>query len=351
MDYDQKVLEIHDLTIAYLVGSRIGRAVDGASLEIKQGEVFGLAGESGCGKSTLAWSVLRLLPRNARIVSGDTIFEGKSLLKLPERAMNREIRGKKITMIIQNTQESLNPVFTVGIQMSDILRFHEKDKQPAIALLHLFQRTKANMERRLRCIKMLDEMEIASPDKRFFEYPHQFSGGMKQRVMMAMSFMTNPTLLIADEPTTGLDVSVETYILDLFKSKISKYKISVLYITHNLRILSEIADRMAIMYAGTIVEQAPVKELLHNPLHPYTKALIKCLPERAAVGKRLQEIPGHVPSIFERTENCKFQLRCPYSTQICMQSPPPNMKVSSSHFVRCHNFLQLSEAAYLQGGA
>jgi len=339
MDKDQNVLEMREVSIIYRVGNRIGKAVDRVSFEIKKGEVLGLAGESGCGKSTLAWSILRLLPGNARIVSGDMILEGKNLLKLSERALNDEVRGNKITMIIQNTKDSLNPVFTVGTQMFDLLRFHEQEKQSLIASFNFFRRAKRNKERRFRCIKMLEEMEIAAADKRFSEYAFQFSGGMRQRVIMAMNFMANPAVLIADEPTTGLDVSVEAYVLELFKSKIRKYETAVIYITHNLRILSEIADKVAIMYAGTIVEQAPVEELFDNPLHPYTKALIKCLPESGVLGEKLQEIPGQVPSIFERTENCKFQPRCPYSTEICTQAPPRTGKVSSSHFVLCHNFL------------
>jgi oligopeptide/dipeptide ABC transporter ATP-binding protein len=165
---------------------------------------------------------------------------------------------------------------------------------------------------------------------------------MKQRVMMAMNFMVNPALMIADEPTTGLDVSVEAYVLALFKDKVRQYRTSVLYITHNLRILSEIADRVAIMYAGTIVEQAPVEELFQAPLHPYTRALIRCLPEAGSLGEKLQEIPGQVPSIFERTENCKFLPRCLCHTPICSETPPPDVRVSSSHFVLCHNPLERS---------
>ena len=337
MKQDLKLLEIRDLSIVYIVGNRSGKVVEKASIDLVPGEVLGLAGESGCGKSTLAWSIIGLLPGNARIVGGTIHLEGRNLLELSEKEMNREIRGKRVTMIIQNTKESLNPVFTVGTQMSDLLRFHEKEDTSWTSSINPFRRARINEGRRLRCIKMLGEMEIAAPDRRFYEYPHQFSGGMKQRVMMAMNFMVHPALLIADEPTTGLDVSVEAYVLDLFKNKIRQYQSSALYITHNLRILSEIANRVAIMYAGTIVEQAPVEELFRNPLHPYTRALIHCLPEGGALGDRLQEIPGQVPSIFERTENCKFLPRCSCPTPICSEAPPPDVKVSSSHFVLCHN--------------
>jgi len=340
MKQDLKLLEIQDLSIVYRVGNRAGRVVEKATIDLGPGEVLGLAGESGCGKSTLAWSILRLLPGNARIVGGTIRLEGRNLLELPEKEMNREIRGKRVTMIIQNTKESLNPVFTVGTQMSDLLRFHGKEDIPWTASVSPFRRARINKERHLECVRMLSEMEIAAPDKRFYEYPHQFSGGMKQRVMMAMNFMVSPALLIADEPTTGLDVSVEAYVLDLFKNKVRQYRTSVLYITHNLRILSEIADRVAIMYAGMIVEQAPVEELFRAPLHPYTRALIRCLPEGGSLGERLQEIPGQVPSIFERTENCKFLPRCPSRTPICSEVPPPNLKASAAHLVLCHNPLE-----------
>ena len=335
-----KLLEIRDLSIIYMVGKKTGRVVEKARIELEPGEVLGLAGESGCGKSTLGWSILRLLPGNARITEGSIYLQGKNLLELSEKEMNRDIRGRTVTMIIQNTKESLNPVFTVGTQMSDLLRFHEKKDIRWSASVNPFQRAQIENVRRLKCVSMLGEMEIAAPDRRFFDYPHQFSGGMKQRVMMAMNFMVNPALMIADEPTTGLDVSVEAYVLALFKDKVRKYQTSVLYITHNLRILSEIADRVAIMYAGTIVEQAPVEELFRAPLHPYTRALIRCLPEGGALGEKLQEIPGQVPSIFERTENCKFEPRCPCRTTICSEAPPPSIMASSSHFVLCHNPLK-----------
>jgi oligopeptide/dipeptide ABC transporter ATP-binding protein len=344
---DQNILEIKNLSIDYLVGNMRGRVVENANVVLKKGKVLGLAGESGCGKSTLAWSILRLLPTNARIVSGDIIFEGISLLNLTERDMNKKIRGKQITMLIQNTRDSLNPVFPISTQMSDLLRFHDKNEQRSkpIFSLNPFYRSRKKKERLSLCIKMLDEMEIAAAAKRILEYPHQFSGGMRQRVMMAMSFITNPSLLIVDEPTTGLDVSVEAYILDLFKQNIKKYHTSVLYITHNLRVLSEMADKIAIMYAGVIVEEAPSRELLRKPTHPYTLALLQCLPEKGQLGKRLQEIPGQVPSIFERPSNCKFEPRCQYSSEICLIEPPPAIEVSSSHSVLCHNFSKVRKNA------
>jgi oligopeptide/dipeptide ABC transporter ATP-binding protein len=339
---EMKLLEIKDLSIVYRVGRRTGRVVEKAEIELEPGEVLGLAGESGCGKSTLAWSILRLLPGNARMMGGAIHLEGKNLLNLSEKEMNRDIRGKKVTMIIQNTKESLNPVFTVGTQMSDLLRFHDKKDTRWSDFVNPFLRGRIKSARRRQCVSMLSEMEIAAPDRRFFDYPHQFSGGMKQRVMMAMNFMVNPAVMIADEPTTGLDVSVESYVLALFKEKVRKYKTSVLYITHNLRILSEIADRVAIMYAGTIIEQAPVEELFRDPLHPYTQALIRCLPEKGALGEKLQEIPGQVPSIFERTDLCKFLPRCPFHTSVCSETPPSRSMISSSHFVLCHNPLKRS---------
>jgi oligopeptide/dipeptide ABC transporter ATP-binding protein len=335
----QVTLEIKDLSVAYLVGKYSGKAVENVSFDIKQGEIFGLAGESGCGKSTLAWSILMLLPKTAKVVSGQIVFEGQNLLQLSERVMDKEIRGTKISIIIQNVKDSLNPVFSIGSQMSDLIRFHQhqysKIKPDTLTDSNAGIRKKS--ERKHRVINMLREMEIAAPQKRFYGYPHQFSGGMKQRVMLAMGLMSHPSLLVADEPTTGLDVSVERYVLDLFKAKINKYNTSVLYITHDLRVLSEIANRVAIMYAGRIVERAPAEELFSRPLHPYTIALLECLPEKGAFGEKLREIPGKVPSIFDREETCSFRPRCSIASDVCAKIPPPYLEVTPSHFVLCHN--------------
>ena len=339
MSIEQVTLEINDLSVAYLVEKNVGKAVDKVSFDVKKGEILGLAGESGCGKSTLAWSILKILPKSAKVVNGQIVFEGRNLLQLSEKVMDKEIRGTKISIIIQNVKNSLNPVFSIGSQMFDLIGFHESsyvEKQNDLASnpLHWMKKRR---ERKLRAIDMLKEMEIASPNQRFHGYPHQFSGGMKQRVMMAMGLMSHPSLLIADEPTTGLDVSVERYVIELFKSKVNKYDTSVLYITHDLRVLSEIADRVAIMYAGRIVEQACTKELFSHPSHPYTVALLECLPEKGAFGKKLREIPGRVPSIFDRQEICNFHLRCSSSSDVCSKIPPPYAAISPSHFVLCHN--------------
>jgi len=336
---NQVTLEIKDLSVAYRVGKFSGIAVDNVSFDIKPGEIFGLAGESGCGKSTLAWSILMLLPKTAKVVSGQIVFEGQNLLQLSEKVMDKEIRGTKISIIIQNVKESLNPVFSVGSQMSDLIRFHQHQysKIEADRISDYKAGNRKKSERKHRVIDMLREMEIAAPEKRFYGYPHQFSGGMKQRVMMAMGLMSHPSLLVADEPTTGLDVSVERYILELFKGKVNKYNTSVLYITHDLRVLSEIADRVAIMYAGRIVEQAPAKDLFNHPLHPYTVALLECLPEKGAFGQKLREIPGQVPSIFDREETCSFLQRCAIASDVCANIPPPCAEVRPSHFVLCHN--------------
>jgi len=253
--------------------------------------------------------------------------------------MDKDIRGTKISIIIQNVKDSLNPVFSIGSQMSDLIRFHQhrySNIQPD-AGSGSEAGTGKKIERKHRVINMLREMEIAAPDRRYFGYPHQFSGGMKQRVMMAMGLMSHPSLIIADEPTTGLDVSVERYVLELFKGKVNEYNTSVLYITHDLRVLSEIADRVAIMYAGRIVEQAPAKDLFSQPVHPYTIALLECLPEKGTFGEKLREISGMVPSIFDREETCSFYSRCSSASDVCTKTSPPYVEVAPSHFVLCHN--------------
>ena len=339
MSNDQTTLEVNDLSVAYWVGKNSGNAVDRVSFDVKKGEIFGLAGESGCGKSTLAWSILMLLPKSAKVTHGEIVFEGQNLLQLSEKRMDRDIRGTKISIIIQNVKDSLNPVFSIGSQMSDLIRFHQHRYSSIRPDPTSGSKagTGKKSERKHRVIDMLREMEIAAPDRRFYGYPHQFSGGMKQRVMMAMGLMSHPSLLIADEPTTGLDVSVERYVLELFKGKVNKYNTSVLYITHDLRVLAEIAQRVAIMYAGRIVEQAPAKDLFSRPVHPYTRALLECLPEKGAFGAKLREIPGRVPSIFDREETCSFYLRCSSAGDVCTKIPPPYAEVAPSHFVLCHN--------------
>lgn len=323
---DEKLLSVKDLIIEYQARGGTARAVDNVSLDIREGEVLGLVGESGCGKTTLGLSVMKLLPRSGKVVQGEIIFKGRSLLDLPEKVVNKEIRGREIVMIIQNPLHALNPVFKIGVQIVDILCFH-KDRQ-----LSLYTE---GAQLRNRATEVLKEMGIADPAERLTDYPFQFSGGMKQRVMIAMAFICNPSLLIADEPTTALDVTIEAQILKLLKGLAKRYRTSILYITHDLGVISEIADRVAVMYAGSIVESADTIELFNNPRHPYTEALLRCLPRVETQRKRLDTIPGRVPELTKLPKGCKFHPRCPYIKEICRERQPELIEVAPGHAVAC----------------
>jgi oligopeptide/dipeptide ABC transporter ATP-binding protein len=320
------LFKVSDLTVEYSTRKGIGLALDNVNLEIREGEVLGLVGESGCGKTTLGLSIMKLLPRFGKIVKGEILLKGRNLLDLPERIMNKEIRGREIAMIIQDPMHALNPVFTIRTQITDVLRFH-KDRR--------VDPHGKQIQLKGEAARMLEEVGIADPVERLTDYPFQFSGGMIQRVMVAMAFSCNPSLLIADEPTTALDVTIEAQILELLKSLVKRNGASVLYISHDLGVISEISDRVAVMYAGNIVEHAHTALLFENPQHPYTEALLRCLPGSDARGNRLGSIPGRVPELTERPKGCKFNPRCPYVMEICKEKPPKLLEIASGHSVAC----------------
>jgi len=328
----ENVLSIRDLTVRYRGKSGYLCAVQQASFDVGKAAVFGLVGESGCGKSTLGSAIIRLLPNNGEIAGGKVLLEGDDILALSENTMRQDIRGNKITMVTQDPQHALNPVFKVGTQLHDVLKFHASSETG---------KKRSRLEREETITRILAQMGIPDPADRIDEYPHQFSGGMKQRVMLAMAFITNPLVMIADEPTTALDPTIEAQILEILQQNIEAYSTSVLYITHDLGVINKIADIVTVMYAGSIVEQAATEELFENPLHPYTEAMLNCLQSESSPGEELQTIPGSVPKLDNPPSGCKFHPRCRFREQVCSEVKPGLVTISSNHKVACH--LQVGE--------
>lgn len=320
------LLEVSQLTLDYHLGDRKMRALDRVSFQLEKGEIMGVAGESGCGKSTLGLSIIRLLAKNAQIKRGEIFFEGQDLLKFSEDEMNKKIRGQKISMIFQNPQHALNPVFTIGKQMMDILRVQEKHKN---------QKTRSKGFFREQAIERLRSTGIADPLARLFDYPFEFSGGMKQRVMIGMALSSGTSLLLADEATTALDVTIEAQINRLISNLAARYGTSVLYVSHNLGVLAELADRIMIMYAGRIFEMGTTADVFDSPYHPYSAALLESLPGRQARGKRLLSIPGFVPPLDQLPGGCSFHPRCQFAETICTREVPPLEEVTQGHWSAC----------------
>ncbi len=316
----EALLEINDLHTRFHTGDGVVPAVDGVSFRLLEGETLGLVGESGCGKSVTALSILRLIPRPpGEISGGPLLFRGEDLLAKSEKEM-RKIRGNAISMIFQEPMTSLNPVFTCGFQIMEAIQLHQRlDKARA----------------RERAIDMLRVVGIPSPEQRVDEYPHQLSGGMRQRVMIAMALSCNPALLIADEPTTALDVTIQAQILELIGRLRREFKMSVLIITHDLGVVAEVADHVAVMYAGKVVEYATVNEIFARPLHPYTQGLLTSIPRLGGELERLQVIPGVVPSPLDFPSGCRFHPRCPLADARCRTEEPPLVPHADGHLAAC----------------
>ncbi len=295
------------------------KAVDGMSFGIRENEIFGLVGESGCGKTVTALSILRLINYPGKIIDGKIFFRSEDLLKKDEAEMN-QIRGQGISMIFQDPSSSLNPVIKIGNQISEVFQFHKNISS---------QKSKEES------LKMMELVGIPAPSLRYKDYPHQFSGGMKQRIMAAISLSCAPSLLIADEPTTSLDVTTQAQILNLIQELSMNMGVSVLLITHNLGLIARYADRVGVMYAGKIVELADVDTIFHNPLHPYTKGLLKSIPKIGRKGK-LNIIKGTVPSLIGDFKNCRFFSRCSKRKSICAVGEPSLLEVEPDHKVRCY---------------
>lgn len=317
---NSQLLSVSGLRVHFNTDDGIVKAVDGVSFEIAAGETLGLVGESGCGKSVTAYSILQLLPvPPARYAGGEIAFRGDNLLAFDDKAMRR-VRGNLISMIFQEPMSSLNPIMTIGAQIAEAIREHRKAPR---------------RERRDIAIDMLKGVGIPSPETRFHEYPHQLSGGMKQRAMIAMALVCRPSLLIADEPTTALDVTIQAQILELLNELQRELSMSVLLITHDLGVVAETCDRVAVMYAGKVVESAPVGPLFENPRHPYTHGLFRSLPTLGEKKKELSVIPGSVPSPLDFPSGCRFRTRCSLAQEVCKEEPPLR-EITPAHFAACH---------------
>jgi peptide/nickel transport system ATP-binding protein len=330
----QYIVQVEDLKTYFYTLDGVVRAVDGVSLEIKPGETLGLVGESGSGKSVTAFSILRLLPlKTSRIVQGKILYDrgdGKPPIDLttvdPGGSLIRSIRGNEIAMIFQEPLTSLSPVHTVGSQIAEAVELHQEVGKE---------------EAREKAIRMLEQVGIPTPHQRFHEYPHQFSGGMRQRAMIAMALSCNPSLLIADEPTTALDVTIQAQIIELMKSLQDQLGMAILIITHNLGVIAETAERVDVMYMGKVMESGDVRTVFHRPLHPYTVGLMRSIPQLGRrVKERLTPIPGSVPDPFSVPEGCPFYPRCPAPKKPACKQDIPLIEVEAGHTVRCTLYSQ-----------
>ncbi|HRQ41768.1 MAG TPA: ABC transporter ATP-binding protein [Chloroflexota bacterium] len=320
---NNNILEIKGLKTQFFTEAGVVRAVDGVDLTVRRGEVMGVVGESGCGKSVMSLSIMRLIGQPGKILEGEVVFDGQDILKMTESEMTK-IRGNRISMIFQQPQSCLNPVFRVGDQLSEVLDIHQDLGKEA---------------GEKRAIELLAMVGIPEPESRIRAFPHELSGGMSQRVMIAMALACLPELLIADEPTTALDVTIQAQILDLMRNLKSKMETSIILITHDLGVVAEMCDRVTVMYAGRVVEEAPVKELFQSPKHPYTDALIGSTPVLGETDKELTTIPGSVPNLVDLPPGCKFAPRClpRIENQLtkCTEEEPQLKLIAPGHTARC----------------
>ena len=323
------LLEIKNLHTYFYTDSGVVKAVEGLDLSVERGEVLGLVGESACGKSVTAYSIMRIVEPTGIIARGQIIFDGKDLLKLKKKEMLK-IRGGRISLIFQEAQSALNPLYTVGFQLNEVIKYHNRDLD--------------SRQRREKALRLLEQVGIKNPGQRLKDYPHNLSGGQAQRVMIASGLCSKPELLIADEPTSNLDVTVQARIISLFRELKESLGFSLIFITHDLALCSQLADTIAVMYAGRLIEKAPAKDIISNPLHPYTKALFDSLPKGnvfmvGAVREPplLKAISGSVPRALAKPKGCFFNPRCPVKKDICLDKYPEFREVSPGHWASCHN--------------
>ena len=315
----EELLKVNNLVMHYQTLRGPVKAVDRISFDLKKGEALGLVGESGCGKTSAMLSILRLLPSNARVINGEIIFEDRNLLKIPKKEFNRNIRWKKISVIFQGAMNALHPMIPVGEQITEAIMLHE----------HLNQKEASE-----RAGKLLDLVGVGA--SRISRYAHELSGGMKQRCMIAMSLASNPDLVIADEPTTALDVIISAQVLKMIKDLQRKLNISVIVVTHDLSMVAEICEKIAIMYAGKMVETGDIKKVFGEPKHPYTQGLIGAFPSVLGSKRVLKSIPGSPPDLLDPPRGCSFHPRCPYALEVCRKEEPGITKIEENWIVACH---------------
>ncbi len=331
MDANGRLLEIEDLTTVFPTRRGLVPAVSGVSLSLDRGEILGMVGESGCGKSVTMLSILRLISSPGRIASGRVLFQGRNLLGLPGHEMRR-VKGREIAMVFQDPQTTMNPAFTVGEQIRESLRIHHVMEDGGGIWPLWSSGARAEKE---RVCQLLAEVGISSPADRFNEYPHQFSGGMQQRALIAIALACQPQLLLADEPTTSLDVTIQAQIMDLLRRINQERGVAIILVTHNLDLASEFCGRIAVMYAGRIVEMGSVDDIIESAQHPYTRGLLSCIPRISSRRTRIEPIPGNVPDLASLGPGCAFVPRCAQARSDCEAGPVPLFTVGPGHLSRC----------------
>ena len=328
-----ELLEVRGLRTSFFIRSGELRVIDGIDLEIAEGEIVGLVGETGSGKSVTASSLIRLIKKPGRVVGGQVLWRGRDLLQLPEQTLEREIRGKEISMVFQNPRESLNPVIRVGRQITQVLQL---------------KRGMAKDEAQAEAVRLLESVHISDPEQRLRAYPHELSGGMAQRIMVALALSARPRLLIADEPTTGLDVTTQYQIVQLLRELRATTGMAILLITHDLGLTAELCDRLAVLYAGRLAEVGPLEHLVRTPRHPYTNALLQSRPHVGMTGD-IPTIPGTVADLMRPPSGCRFHPRCPNRVAACSERQPDLVQMPPGQHAACHNPVALREEVALSG--
>lgn len=333
--HDTILLEVKNLVTAFATEAGVLHAVEDVSFAVRRGKTLGIVGESGCGKSVTSLSIMRLLPKPfGYVVAGEILLEGQDLLKLPADEM-RHVRGNRLAMIFQEPMTALNPVHRIGKQIGEAFRLHQPEMDQAAILQE--------------SLALLKKVGIPAPEQRIEEYPHQLSGGMRQRVMIAIALACKPDILIADEPTTALDVTIQAQILDLMQDLQKESGMAIIFITHDLGVIAEVCDEVVVMYAGKVAEKASVYDLFQSPKHPYTQGLLSSIPKlNAEPKKQLSTIEGTVPELANLPAGCRFQNRCAYQNSPCQTSAPPLEKINPTHFVSCYRWLEIENPLFVE---